>query len=84
MNTLNARGGLIGKISKAKGWLMGAIGKSDGWLVGVIKASGKPTMQTNIRREAAYLNVAPVEVVWVTIDIPAMYSIESNTDWRVE
>ncbi len=30
-----------------------------------------------------YLRVAPSEPVWITDDMPAIFHVESNTDWYI-
>lgn len=31
-----------------------------------------------------YLRVSPMELQWITEEIPAVYSVESNTVWNVQ
>ena len=33
--------------------------------------------------EAKYLEVTPVEVQWVTVEVPVTYHVKSNTQWNV-
>ena len=33
--------------------------------------------------ETKYLEVTPVEVQWVTVEVPVTYQVKSNTQWSV-
>ena len=72
MNTL----GMKGVLAKA------LVKRAKGWIMGTANADAHLSMNTNLRKQEPYMEVSPHEVQWID-NGPVVYSIRSNTSWRV-